>query len=256
MRAFFIFALLILSSCSRFAKLLENPSRIIPNTEIPTHSSEDIANHLSSLSNLLKGNSEIKFLRISRVNREYLEGVFNRILSNNELLLEKKTEPSFYVISDAAPYIFSLPGYQFFISTGLISKYIKNESLLISAFCFEIIRSGRNLYPSFQVIPKDKMAVPELLSLIKLDYETKVNIYKWSYFSLRRAEYDATAILNWIQTQNKNSLDFGWQIQDARGAIREEFAFKNFIVAQGISSTEQRETNSSKSFYTFLESFR
>lgn len=256
-RALFLFSVsILLLSCSHIKKFLIQEDVIVSNQKIHTTKKVDYIDHLSSLSKSILNNKDIRSLRLSKRNNEYLKGIFQRIVSNNELLLPKGPPPQFYLIDDKVPFIFSLPNYQFFISKGLVKKYFKNESLLVSALCFEIVKSGRNLYPAQRVFPLGLIQIPQVLSLIRIDINTKLEVYKWTYFALRRAEYDAMALLNWIQTQNKNTLDFSWQIRDPRGISREEFLLKNFLVSQGFGQVKSPEINSSKMFYRFQDSYK
>lgn len=250
MRAFFL--LFFLTGCSTIKNLLSGEETIVSNSELKSDLPKDYADHIASLSKSLLSNSEVKTLRMSQRNFDYLKEIFRKVQSNNELLLPKG-EPKFYLVKDKTPYIFSLPNYQFFISRGLIKKYFKNESLLISALTFQIVKSGRQIYPRQMVFPVGTISIPEILSLTRIPIKTKMEIYKWTYFALRRSEMDGTAILNWIQTQNKNTLDFSWQIRDPRGVSREEFLFKNFLVTQGIDQIDLPEINSSKGFYSFQD---
>ena len=256
-RALFLFSsFCLVASCAQIKRIVKGPEVILPQSDIPQTQNRDYVDHLEFLSNGILKNKNIKFLPLSRSNREYLESIFTRIVANNELLVPSKPSPKFYLVKEKIPFIFSLPGYQFFFSTGLVKKYFKNESLLVSALCFEIIRSGRNIYEAKRVYPVGYREVPQMLSLTRLSLESRIEIYKWTYFALKRAEYDATALLNWIQTQNKNTLDFSWQIRDPRGVSREEFLFKNFLVSQGLDRADQREANSSKNFYKFQDTYR
>jgi hypothetical protein len=240
------------SSCSLFSN-----KRIAPvalNAEIEKAKPTDYAIHISELSKSLFASGKVRRMKLSRRNKNYLDSIFQRIVSNNELLLPSKERPEFFIIRDKVPFIFSLPGYKIFISRGLIKKYFRNESLLVSAICFELIKSGRNIYEKNKVIPTGTIGIPKLLSLTRLNFENRIEIYKWSYFALRRADYDASALLNWIQTLNKNTLDFSWQIRDPRGVSREEFLFKNFLAGLGVSTQELSEVNSSKGFYRLKDS--
>lgn len=253
---FFLIALVSLLGCSHIKRAIKGPEVIVSQEKIPKYKSNDYAEHLAYLSKEISQNRGIKTLRLSRRNNEYLTSIFKRIVANNELLVPSEPAPRFYLIKEKIPFIFSLPKYQFYMSTGLIKKYFKNEALLVSALCFEIIKSGRELYSAKRVYPLGFREIPQVLALTKVDTEVKLEIYKWTYFALRRAEYDATALLNWIQTQNKNTLDFSWQINDPRGVSREEFLFKNFLVAQGLNKNKSPEINSSKQFYRFQETYR
>lgn len=250
-RALFFIQLIFVASCSQIS--LFKPKVIISSENIPSFKNSDYSLHLENLKKSISNNPNLKFIRLSKQNNAYLEEVFSRILANNELLLEKKNKPIFNIIDSKIPFIFSLPGYQFYFSKGLIKKYFKNESLLISAFAFEIIKSGREIYDKKRIIPIGIIEIPQVLSMTRIDLEMKLEIYKWTYYALKRADYDASAILNWIQTQNKNTLDFSWQINDPRGISREEFMFKNFLVGLGDVESDIPEINSTVGFYRLQE---
>jgi len=250
-RAFFFIQVLHVSACSQIS--LFKSDVIVSSENIPTFENNDYAEHLEGLRRSIKNNPELRFIKLRRESRAYLEEVFNRILANNELLLEKKNKPTFNIIDSKIPFIFSLPGYHFYFSRGLIKKYLKNESLLISAFAFEIIKSGREIYDKKRIIPIGIIEIPQALSMTRIDLEMKLEIYKWTYYALKRSDYDASAILNWIQTQNKNTLDFSWQISDPRGVSREEFMFKNFLVGLGEVKDDIPEINSTVGFYRLQE---
>lgn len=252
----FLFSVIIFTGCSHVKRFIQGPEVILPESKIPKTTSTDYVEHLAYLSKEIGQNKGLRFLRLSKRNEEYLTSVFNRIVANNELLVPNRPAPTFYLIDEKIPFIFSLPKYQFYISKGLIKKYFKNESLLVSALCFEIIKSGRNLFEAKRVYPIGVREIPQVLALTRIDTKIKLDIYKWTYFALKRAEYDASALLNWIQTQNKNTLDFSWQISDPRGVSREEFLFKNFLVSQGLDKLKVLEVNSSKMFYKFQDSYR
>lgn len=251
---FFSICLILLSSCAQMKTLFYRENPIVPNNQIPGIQNKDYVSHVIHLEESLKENRRIKFKRLTARNRDYLTRVFYRVVTNNELLLPQNIKPKFSIVRDKTPFIFSLPHFHFYISTGLVKRYLKNEALLLAAFGFEIVKSGRNVFEKKRVIPLGVTGVKDLLTLTRVDYSTKLEIYKWTYYALRRSEYDAAAILNWIQTQNKNALDFSWQIRDPRGVSREELAFKSFLVAQGIEQFELSETNSSKDFYKFKDS--
>lgn len=246
LRAFFL--IYVLLGCSSIKIALYGEKQIIVQEKIPKDFNKDYSNHLMNLEKSLRNNPKIGYKKVSSRGKRYLREIFLRIQANNELLISKGI-PNFIFINDRTPYIFSLPGFKIFISTGLLRRYLKNESLLISALVYHFIKSSRNLYPKKLVIPTGVIEIPEILSLTRLPLSKKVEIYKWSYFALKRAEYDGSSILNWIQTQNKNTLDFSWLTGDTRGASREEFLFKSFLVSQGIDNTSFNERNSSTGFY-------
>ncbi len=252
-RAFFLCFSIALTSCALFER--NDESIIVPSNEIPQMLGKDYRDQLASLAETLIENPKIRVVRTDKKINQYLTEVFNRVVSNNELLLKKEKEfkPNFFIIDHNMPFIFSLPKNNFFISKGLVKKYFKNESLLISALVFEIIKSKREIFYKSRLVPTGVMDIQRLISLVRIGLEDKMKIYKWTYFALRRAEYDAAALLNWIQIQNKNTLDFSWMIGDARVVTREEFEFKNFLAGRGASNSELPTANSTKEFYYFKD---
>ena len=135
-RFFFVILSINFCGCSRIQSFLIKENLIVKNSEIPGISNEDFVDHFLHLGILLQNNKRIRFKAIKRSSRHYLEKIFNKIISNNELLLVRSYKPQFNVIIDKAPYIFSLPNYRFYFSTGLMRKYFKNEALLVKCFCF------------------------------------------------------------------------------------------------------------------------
>lgn len=254
MRAFLFLCAFLFTSCAQLESLYKKTNPIIPNSEIKGVADNDYVAHLKKLDKFLKNNPRVKYKRMGYRSRLYLNEVFKRVVSNNELLLPQDVDPEFNLIVDRIPYIFSFPGYKFYFSTGLIRKFLKNESLLLSALTFEIIKSGRNIFEKKRILPVGIVTAKQALGLTKVDFKSKLEIYRWTYFALRRAEYDAAAILNWIQLQNKNSVEFSWLIRDPQGVTREESSFKSFLVGQGVEQFEISEVNSSQGFYKFRDS--
>ncbi len=252
-RALFLCTLIVNTGCS----LLERKERevVISSDEIPTMLNKDYRDQLASFSGALIDNPKVRIVKIDKKIKQYLTEIFNRVVSNNELLLKKEEEysPEFYIIDHSMPFIFSLPQNKFFVSKGLVKKYFKNESLLISALVFEIIKSKREIYYKSQLVPTGVMDIQRIISLVRIGLEDKMKIYKWTYFALKRAEYDASALLNWIQMQNKNTLDFSWMIGDSRIVTREEFEFKNFLAGRGSTNIELPTANSTREFYYFKD---
>lgn len=252
-RAFFLFAIVSLVGCS----LLERNKRVIilNNDKIPHMLKKDYRDQIASLDDALISNPRVKTIKINKKINQYLIEIFNRVISNNELLLrrDEEYEPKFFIINHSMPFIFSLPKNKFFLSRGLVKKYFKNESLLIGALVFEIIKSRREIYYKFQLIPTGEMNIQRLISLVRIGLEDKMKIYKWAFFALRRAEYDASALLNWIQIQNKNTLDFSWMIGDVRVVTREEYEFKSFLASRGDKNNDIPRINSTREFYYFKD---
>lgn len=174
-------------------------------------------------------------------------------MSSNELFFTKKTMPQFHIIKDLRPFHFSLPGRKIFLSVGLLSKYIKNEGLLASVLTYELIRSEKLLYPPVMVIPFGFLETEQILSLLRLPFEMKMKIHKWSFHSLRRSGIDPDFYLSWLQIQNRNNLDFMMQLGDTNAIAREETVFKLFLVALG--KRMKKKDYSSPKFYQFIRTF-
>jgi hypothetical protein len=99
-RALFLFSVsILLLSCSHIKKFLYQEDIIVSNQKIHTTKKVDYIDHLSSLSKSIISNKDVMALRLSKRNNEYLLGIFQRIVSNNELLLPKGPRPQFYLIS-------------------------------------------------------------------------------------------------------------------------------------------------------------
>jgi hypothetical protein len=190
-----------------------------------------------------------KIVNISRRNRKYLNGIVNNIIDNNELLLPRSEKISVYIINEKAPFIFSLPGYKIFISKALIKKYLTNESILICALAYEVIKSGRNMYEKNTYIPTGFLNAKKISGMVKINSKNRLKIFKWTFIALQRSNYDATAVLNWIQTINRNNTEFSWQIGDSQGVLGEEFQFKSFLASQGLEINSDGAFNSSRNFY-------
>jgi hypothetical protein len=175
-------------------------------------------------------------------------------VSNNELMLSNKFKPSFHIIHAQVPFIFSLPHSQFYLSSGLAEKYLKSEELFIAALAGEILKSDRNIYEKRIMIPLGFYSAEQMIQITRLKPETKYKLNEWTYIILKRAGYDPSAFLNWIQVQNRNTLDFSLFLGDAFGISKEEHFFKNFMTKQGVAGVEKKvtEANSSKEFYKLL----
>ena len=104
------------------------------------------------------------------------------------------------------------------------------------------------------MIPLGYYTTEQMIGLTKLKFSTKQQVGEWTYFVMRRAGYDATAYLNWIQIQNRNTVDFAMFLGDSAGISKEEHLFKNFMTKQGTIGVDRRfnEANSSKNFYKLI----
>jgi hypothetical protein len=250
-----IILLYISSSCSSIKEWRDDIIKNPQNTKLRLYRSKDYMDQLSYLGSEYLNTPGIRVIRLSDRSKVYLRTIYNRIVENSELILEYNVRPRFYIIKSKLPFYFSLPGSQFFLSSVLVHKFLKNEQLLVAALSHEIVKSHRKIYLKKAVVPIGYLSTEKMLSLTNLPLNIKMEVNKWTFYVLKRARYDSTAYLNWLQTQNKNTLDFMFQVGSSKQISREEFLFKNFIVKQGIANkrNELREpSNSSKGFYKFI----
>src|SRR5690606_19807347 len=170
---------------------------------------------------------------------EYLLDMHQRIVTNNELVFEKYSRPKFYIVRDTTPFHFSLPGGHYFLSQGLIRKYLANEDLLAAVLAIETFRSEKGIYEKRTVVPNGNIGIERMLLILRLDIETRGEINKWAYLLMRRAGYDPGALLNLIQLKNKNALDFSASVGNISSISREEFNYKNFLSRTPSETSEE-----------------
>ncbi|MBY0416270.1 MAG: hypothetical protein K2Q18_19000 [Bdellovibrionales bacterium] len=215
---------------------------------------QDYIDHLASAGATYLNFEENKTIKLRTESVDFLKNVYERLVSNNQFILTEGNKPKFYIIEHKSPFLFSLPKSQFFFSTSLVERYLKSEEIFVAAFAAEVIKSQRNIYEKTIMLPLGYFSTEKIIKLTRLKSETKQQVNEWTYLVLKRAGYDSSAYLNWIQIQNRNTLDFSLFLGDSIGISKEEHLFKNFITKQGIMGTEKRfnEANSSKEFYKLL----
>lgn len=248
MKLILISIIFILAGCTSNPKNTKDYSRLSEPVV------KDYIDHLAALGPVYLNSDEVKEVKLKNDSIQFLEQLYERIVSNNEILLKKESKPRFHVIINKTPFIFSLPHSQFFLSSGLVEKYLKSEELFVAALVAEILKSSRYIYEKRILIPLGYISTERMLQITRVRPETKFQLNEWSYFVLKRAGFDASAFLNWIQVQNRNTLDFSLYLGDAIGISKEEHLFKNFMAKQGVASVEKKinEANSSKAFYNLL----
>lgn len=236
-------------SCSGINTITRDYSFLGESTEI------DYINHLSSAGADYLSYKETREIKLNKDSLEYLTAIYERLMINNELLLLQNAKPSFHVVANRTPFIFSLPGAQFFISNGLIGKYLTSEELFVAALAAEVLKSNRNIYEKKIMLPLGFYNTEKIIELTRLKLETKYQVNEWTYYILKRAGFDPSAYLNWIQVQNRNTLDFSVYRGDSATISKEEYYFKNFMSKQGNLGFERKinEANSSKPFYKLLK---
>lgn len=218
---------------------------------------DDYIDHLISFHNAYREGNRTKVVSLNRGSEYYLKRLVKKIVGTNELFFDPDIEASFTIIRTNTPFHFSLPGRRFYLSTGLLKKYVKNEEMLYCALVFELIRSEKNIYTKTTIIPTGNLDTNRLLSLLRLHTPDKVEIHKWSYYLLKRSGVNTDAYLSWLQVKNRNSLDFALQLGDTRSISREEALYKAFLIE--IEKDEKRSGNykgSSRSFYRFLRDIK
>lgn len=241
-----------MTSCSLFQKDEYEFNRDI--YEVPER---DYIDQMASLSESYLRTDGVKSLRLSNRTKKYLTKIYYKLISNNKLFLQEPMIPNFNVIRSDIPFIFSLPKAKFFFSSALIVNYMKNEDVFIAAFTKEIIVSQRNLYGAKSLIPKGYITTKEILSYTRLPVAIKAEVNKWAYYVLKRSGYDPYALLIWLQTMNKNTLDFTLQYGNTQVISREEFLFKSFISELKNKETfSGRQANSTPDFYFFMRDIK
>ncbi len=239
---------IFLTSCSLFQrdefefdnKLFKTPER-------------DYVDQLASIGSSYLNTDGVKRIKLSIKSRKYLEQLYFKIVSNNKLFLKEPLTPSFNIIESEVPFLFSLPKANFFFSSALIINYMKNEEIFIAAFAKSIVVSQRNLFPAKTLIPKGYISTKEVLNYTRLPVEIKSEVNKWTYYVLKRSGHDPYALLIWLQTMNKNTLDFTLQYGNTQIISREEFLFKSFISELKAKETfSGRQANSTPDYYYFV----
>ena len=243
----------ILTSCSYFQKT-EKEESFLRSKENSRKWQEGIA-QLHFLGKELIRSPKQKISKIEGKAEEYLLKNFNQMKKGlPSFFTEKSSVPTFYIIKGEAPLLFSLKGGFFFFSSGVLKKYLNNEELFLAAYAAEIIREHHGIYLNKKIVPVGEIELERLLAMLRLPENERVKIWKWAYFVLKRAEKDGTAVLNWIQLQNKNSLEFIHMLGGKYNLSKEEFLFKNFLSKQkGFSFDQVVKEKDSREFYSFLK---
>ena len=216
----------------------------------------DFEDHLASLKIPFLQTPGIKVQKIDSKAYGYLSNLASEIIVNNEIFFKKLKSASITIIDTEAPLHFSLPKGEIFISRGLISKYIKHESMLASVLAFELARSEKILYPKQTMVPTGYIQLERMLNLNRLNLEEKMEVHKWAHHLTVRTGFDGEYYLSWLQTQNRNTADFILLVGDANQITREESLFKAFLIKGETEEKLVPRKESSKNFYTFINKVR
>jgi hypothetical protein len=243
-----IFIIAMLTSCS-ILKHREDVPAVVPNLV-----DKDYIDQLDSMGDDYISGVNAQLVDVGSKNLKYLEKIFYRIVNNNETVFTNFDPPVFYIVKNKMPFFFSLPGARFYFSTSLFQKYLKSEELFVAALSLEIIKSKRNIYEKKIQIPFGFCSLDKMIQLTRLPTAIRSRLNEWNYIVLKRAGFDASVTLNWIQVQNRNILDFATLLGDTTSISREEHLLKNFMAKEGVSNIEKKtiEANSSKEFYQLL----
>jgi hypothetical protein len=216
----------------------------------------DYADHLASLKVSFLSTPGVKIYSLRAASKKYVQGLVEEIVGKNEIFFKNLKTATVTIIDTDAPLNFSLPKGEIFLSRGLISKYLKHESMLVSVLAYELVRSENLLYPKQIVIPVGYVGIEKMISLSRLILSEKMEIHKWAHYLTVRSGFDGEYYLSWLQTQNRNTADFIMQVGDANLVNREESLFKAFLIKNSTEDEVSGKKNSSKIFYSFINSIR
>lgn len=217
---------------------------------------KDYRDHLASLKNSFLKTPGSATLLLNSQAKNYIESLAAEIISNNEIFFRQLKTATVTILRHEAPLHFSLPKGEVFLSSALLAKYVKHESMLISILSYELVRSENLLYPRQTFIPLGYIPLERMLLLGRLGLEEKMEIHKWAYSLTVRSGFDGEYYLSWLQTQNRNTADFLLQVGDANLINREESLFKAFLIKNANEEESRRKKTSSKAFYSFINSIR
>jgi hypothetical protein len=218
-------------------------------------SAKDYADELSSLRAVFLATPDIKQVKLQPQVVRYLESLANEVITKNEIFFRELKSARITVINSDSPLNMSLPHGDIFLSRGLISKYIKHESMLVSILAYELVRSEKLLYPKEIIIPTGYLPLERMLMLGRLSLDEKMEVHKWAHHITERSGFDGEYYLSWLQTQNRNTADFILQAGDANLITREEALFKAHLIKND-SDNNVMKKNSSKEFYTLINTLR
>ncbi len=219
-------------------------------------SPKDYSDEMASLKKPFLSNPGVKLYNLDEKSMKYLTSLSNEIIFTNETFFTNLKTAKIFILDIESPLYFSLPEGQLFLSKGLITKYIKHESILASVLSYELVRSEKLIYPKQIIIPIGYINLERILSLNRLTLDEKMEVHKWAHHIMVRSGYDGEYYLSWLQTQNRNTADFILQAGDANLITREESLFKAFLIKNATEEKSASKKNSSKSFYTFLNKIR
>ena len=219
-------------------------------------SEKDFSEHLAILKQSFLAQPEIKIVPQNNLLKKYFDDLTKEILGRNEIFYKNLSKANVTILNNDTPLHFSLPGGEVFLSTGLIIKYLKHESILVSIISYELIKSEKNLYPKKSYIPTGYFSLERMVSLNRLNLDEKMELHKWAYYMTIRTGHSGDYYLSWLQTMNRNTADFVFLVGDINQIPREESLFKAFLIKSANEDIVVSKQSSSKEFYRVLNYLR
>jgi hypothetical protein len=253
---FYLCLLLTLEACSSITIPLRRQRDSELGNDYRAINQQDFEDHLASLKLPFLQTPGIKVQKLDSKANSYVSNLASEIILNNEIFFKKLKSASITIIDTDAPLHFSLPKGEVFMSRGLLSKYIKHESMLASVLAFELARSEKLLYPKQTLVPTGFVLLERMLNLNRLSLEEKMEVHKWAHHLTVRTGFDGEYYLSWLQTQNRNTADFMLLVGDANQITREESLFKAFLIKTETEEKLVPRKESSKNFYSFINKVR
>ena len=242
--------------------LLSNCSSVKENqiwSESPTFIKEtppsDYVDQLDLLSRLFLSDSGQEEIKLKKESNDYLNKIVKRLSTSSENIFKNKFSIEIHIIKSKNNFIFSLPRGSLFISSNVLLKYLKSEELLVSTIACEMLRIKKNIYHKSEMIPVGYLSLQNLARINKLNQDEKIILNEWVYYILKRAGFDSTNYLNWIQIMAKNYSDFSLMVDNEISLLKEEFEFKTFLAKHGVLITEFKQSeanNTSSQFYKII----
>lgn len=194
--------------------------------------------------------------KLDPASAEYFNELMTEIIARNEIFFRELKGAHITIIDSESPLHFSLPKGEIFLSRGLLAKYMKHESMLVSILAYELVRSEKLLYPKKTLVPVGYVTLERMIRLSRLSLEEKMEVHKWAHHLTVRSGYDGEYYLSWLQTQNRNTADFIYQVGDPNLITREESLFKSFLIKNQLDDKLAVKKNSSKKFYSLMNRIR
>ncbi len=234
----------------------KNKNNDLAKSGFQSMSQDDYADHLSSLKNPFLATPGLKTSRLDKDSAKYFEDLLNEIIARNEIFFHNLKDAHITILDIESPLHFSLPKGEIFLSRGLLAKYMKHESMLVSILSYELVRSEKLMYPRVTFVPVGYVPIEIILRLSRLTLEEKMEVHKWAHHLTVRSGYDGEYYLSWLQTQNRNTADFILQVGDPNLITREESLFKSFLIKNQLDDKLAVKKNSSKNFYSLMNRIR